>query len=271
MKEHYDVFISYKHLGEDGKPTRDSQLAADVFEFLSAREVRVFYSRVSLEKLGVSAYKRAIDAALDAASVLVAVGTSTENLDSQWVRYEWDSFYNDILSDVKPSGRVFSYIDTVKPSELPRALRQTQAIIHREGALNLLYNFVANAIGLKPGTLKGAPAPQEPAFEVADVAPIEAILRELDSLISALTNFHSNPEGIYYIGQTLVECESFLEDHDALEGALPLIDKLIDDIDNDERKEMGALDPIVSIGKVRLLIRHLKNLKQEYLRGERSA
>jgi len=71
-KEKYDVFISFKELGQDGKPTRDSQLAQDVFEFLSARQLRVFYSRASLKRIGASAFKQVIDAA----SVLVAVGTS---------------------------------------------------------------------------------------------------------------------------------------------------------------------------------------------------
>ena len=29
------------------------------------------------------------------------MGTSDDNLDSQWVRYEWDSFFNDISSVMK--------------------------------------------------------------------------------------------------------------------------------------------------------------------------
>jgi len=36
----------------------------------------VFFSNVSLERLGVAAYKKAIDSALDSAKVLIAVGTS---------------------------------------------------------------------------------------------------------------------------------------------------------------------------------------------------
>lgn len=97
-----EVFISFKNLDPDGKPTRDSELAKDIYDFLSAQGLRVFFSNVSLEKLGVAAYKKAIDSALDSAKVLIAVGISGENLDSQWVRYEWDSFLNDILSRVKP-------------------------------------------------------------------------------------------------------------------------------------------------------------------------
>lgn len=97
-----DVFISCKHPGENGQVTRDASLARDVYEFLSARGLKVFLSSVSLEKLGASEYTRVIDDALDGTRVLIAVGTSAENLDSHWVRYEWDSFANDVRSGRKP-------------------------------------------------------------------------------------------------------------------------------------------------------------------------
>ena len=146
MNETYDVFISFKNLGPEGQ-TRDSALAASIYEFLTAHKLRVFFSAVSLKALGVSSYKKAIDGALDAARILVAVGSSTENLNSEWVRYEWDSFYNDILSGMKPDGRVFVYIEGFGPSALPRTLRQTQVIIHGTDSLSQLHSFIINAIG----------------------------------------------------------------------------------------------------------------------------
>lgn len=143
------VFISFKNLDSNGNPTRDSRLAQEVHDFLVAQGLRVFFSNVSLEKLGIAAYKRAIDGALDSAKVLIAVGTSGENLDSQWVRYEWDSFLNDILSGVKPEARLFGYVENTPISSLPRALRQSQVFEHGPGALERLFNFVANALGVK--------------------------------------------------------------------------------------------------------------------------
>ena len=59
--------------------------------------MRVFLSTRWLEERGEAQYKMAIDTALEAAQVLIAVGTSVANLESRWVRYEWDSFFNDIL------------------------------------------------------------------------------------------------------------------------------------------------------------------------------
>jgi hypothetical protein len=106
----FDVFISFKNLDENGASTRDATLAKQVYGKLNSEGLSVFISSESLAELGVSDYKKAIDSALDAASVLVAVGTTAGNLKSEWVRYEWDGFQMDILSRVKPQGRVFTYI-----------------------------------------------------------------------------------------------------------------------------------------------------------------
>ena len=49
----YDIFICYKETGEDGQRTIDSVMAQDVYEVLTGKGYRVFFSRISLEdKLG---------------------------------------------------------------------------------------------------------------------------------------------------------------------------------------------------------------------------
>jgi hypothetical protein len=149
MQTEYDVFLSHKNLDGGGQPTRDAALAMEIHDHLAGQGLRVFLSAVSLEKLGVAAYKKAIDEALDSAQVLVAVATSAEHLESQWVRYEWESFFNDILSGRKPKGRVFSYVSGVDVNTLPRTLRQNQAIVHQPGSHGLLYNFIANALAIQ--------------------------------------------------------------------------------------------------------------------------
>jgi hypothetical protein len=142
-----DVFISFKNLNKDGTQTRDCELAQEIHDFLVAQGLDVFFSNISLQKLGVSAYKKEIDNALDAAKILIAVGTSGENLDSQWVRYEWDSFFNDILSGIKPNGRIFAYVEGISITSLPRTLRQSQVFIHGPGAMERLLNFIVNILG----------------------------------------------------------------------------------------------------------------------------
>lgn len=147
--ENPQVFISFKNLDSDGKPTRDSELANEIHDFFVSQGLRVFFSNISLEKLGTAAYQRAIDTALDSAKVLIAVGTSNDRLDSQWVRYEWNSFLNDILSGIKPEGRIFGYVENMPISSLPRGLRQSQVFSHGPGAMERLFNFVSNALGTK--------------------------------------------------------------------------------------------------------------------------
>ncbi len=151
MSERFQVFISFKHLDGNGNETPDSHHAREIHRYFTDNDISAFLSTVSLEELGIAAYKKAIDDALDSARVLVAVGTSKQNLDSEWVRYEWDSFFNDILSGIKPEGRVFTYHHGVDLSSLPRALRQTQCIEHGPESLDRLYRFVAHALGRSVG------------------------------------------------------------------------------------------------------------------------
>lgn len=144
----FDVFLSYRKTDDQGRSTRDSLLAREVFDFLGARGVRCFLAEESLASTGQAEYKQFIDQVLDEVPVLVVVATSPENIASRWVRYEWDSFYNDILSG-RQRGTLLSYLDGVEVRDLPRTLRQNQAIQHAEGALQVLFSHVAAALGLR--------------------------------------------------------------------------------------------------------------------------
>ena len=115
----FAVFLSYKNTNPDDKESLEATMVKELYDALTQKGISVFYCKQSLEQLGVAQYKKAIDAALDESVVLVAVGTSAENLNSNWVRYEWDGFYSDILSGQK-QGQVYSYIDNMVPSSLPR-------------------------------------------------------------------------------------------------------------------------------------------------------
>lgn len=141
----WDIFISAKKLARDGATSRDSVIAEELYEFLEGKGYRVFFSSRSLEATGASAYKIAIDRALDQCTVLIAVGTTAANLDSGWVRYEWDSFLNDILSGIKPHGRVFVYLEGVEIKELCRPLRQSQVFEHGGPDMERLSVFIQNA------------------------------------------------------------------------------------------------------------------------------
>jgi hypothetical protein len=142
----YDIFISFKNLDHKGERTPDSHMAEELHDSLTRNKLRVFMSNKSLEELGTAKFKEAIDDALDAASVLVVVATSTEHLNSPWVSYEWNSFFNDILSNVKPTSQVFTYVSGISPNELPRSLRQVQSFQAGDEGQKKLQQFLAHVL-----------------------------------------------------------------------------------------------------------------------------
>ena len=88
----YDVFICYKETASDGGRTVDSVMAQDVYEDLTEKGYRVFFSRITLEdKLGVE-YEPYIFAALNSAKVMLVFGTEYEYFDAVWVKNEWSRY-----------------------------------------------------------------------------------------------------------------------------------------------------------------------------------
>ncbi len=91
-EEPYDIFICYKETDENGERTVDSVLAQDVYDALTERGYRVFFSRISLEdKLGTE-YEPYIFAALNSAKLMLAFGTDFEYYNAVWVKNEWSRF-----------------------------------------------------------------------------------------------------------------------------------------------------------------------------------
>jgi len=141
----YDVFISFKHSDEQGKITQDCQIAREVYNRLTSLGYSVFYSENTLEKIGSSQYKSAIDTALDVAKIMLVVLTKAEYASAQWVQYEWDSFYNDYLSGVRPNANLFTLTSGVIPAHLPRTLRNVQNFDYSDG-IEKLCNYINNIL-----------------------------------------------------------------------------------------------------------------------------
>ena len=123
----YNVFISFKNL-ENGKKTSDCDIALELYKELSIRKNIVpFYSEVSLKELGEGKFKRVIDEALDECEIIIVVGSSIDYIESRWVRYEWESFHQDILSGLKKHGEIITYVSgNISAFDLPRTLRTYQ-------------------------------------------------------------------------------------------------------------------------------------------------
>ena len=193
----YQVFISFKNTDSNGQRTKDYHMAYDLYTHLINKGIKVFFSEETLEKLGDSDYKAAIDDALDSVSVLVVVGTSAENLNSKWVKYEWDSFHQDILSDYK-DGEIFSYLSDLDIHTLPRSLRSLQAVQHNEEDPNKsiakLYNFIKNSLGIEDDSeAEKLREPLDNTFQQIEhlLSAGENIQKEKQDLFGTLEQWHS--------------------------------------------------------------------------------
>ena len=72
-EEPFDVFICYKETDNSGKRTRDSVIAQQIYEELTQKKYKVFFSRVTLEsKLGTQ-YEPYIFAALNSAKIMLSL------------------------------------------------------------------------------------------------------------------------------------------------------------------------------------------------------
>jgi hypothetical protein len=140
----YDAFISYKNTDTERQRTEDSRLAVQLHEHLQRGGLRVFLSEMTLAEIGSHDFRDAIDDALEKTRVLITVATRVENLTSEWVKYEWQSFHGDMLSGDHPGGAIFSYL-TFSPSRenrLPRGLRRFQVIEHGPDGPERLLKFL---------------------------------------------------------------------------------------------------------------------------------
>lgn len=121
----YDVFICYKETDENGMRTHDSVLAQDVYDALTAKGLKVFFSRITLEdKLGRQ-YEPYIFAALNSAKVMLAIGTKYEYFQAVWVKNEWSRFLR--LAAKDRSKVLIPCFRDMDPYDLPDEFKGLQA------------------------------------------------------------------------------------------------------------------------------------------------
>ena len=125
-EEAFDVFICYKETDENGKRTKDSVLANDIYYQLTQEGLKVFFSKITLEdKLG-TAYEPYIFSALNSAKVMVVVGTKPEYFNAVWVKNEW-SRYLALIKTGQKKTLIPAYRD-MDPYDLPEEFSHLQAL-----------------------------------------------------------------------------------------------------------------------------------------------
>ena len=91
-EEPYDVFLCYKETDVDGRRTKDSLLATDLYQLLTNDGFKVFFARITLEdKLGMID-EPYVFAALNSSKIMIALGTKPEYFNEVWVKNEWSRY-----------------------------------------------------------------------------------------------------------------------------------------------------------------------------------
>jgi tetratricopeptide (TPR) repeat protein len=121
----YDVFICYKETSDSGARTKDSALAQDVYYSLTKEGYKVFFSRITLERVLGQQYEPYIFAALNSAKVMLAIGTAPEHFNAVWVKNEW-SRYLALMKKDRSKLLIPCYLG-MDPYDLPEELSMLQS------------------------------------------------------------------------------------------------------------------------------------------------
>ncbi len=210
-EEPYDIFICYKETDENGQRTLDSVLAQDLYDALTEKGYRVFFSRITLEdKLGQE-YEPYIFAALNSARVMLAVGTDYEYFNAPWVKNEWSRYLQLIAAGQKKS--LIPCYKNIDAYDMPNEFAKLQAQdLGKVGATQDLLRGIEKLFG------RSASASQASSMQTASAPNVDSLLRrgtlflEDNDWTNANTYFDKvldiAPEcGAAYLGKYLVKVQ----------------------------------------------------------------
>lgn len=165
-EEPYDIFICYKETDETGGRTIDSVIAQDVYDALTAKGYRVFFSRISLEdKLGTE-YEPYIFAALNSAKVMLAFGTDFEYFNAVWVKNEWSRFLALMAAGQKKT--LIPCYKNLDVYDMPKEFQRLQAQdMGKVGAVQDLLRGIDKITGRTAAPAASVSAPAAPAPQSA--------------------------------------------------------------------------------------------------------
>lgn len=142
----YDIFICYKETDPMGERTIDSVIAQDVYDALTEKGYKVFFSRITLEdKLGQE-YEPYIFAALNSAKVMLAFGTDYEYYNAVWVKNEWSRFLSLIEKGAKKT--LIPCFKGIDAYDMPKEFARLQAQdMGKVGAIQDLLRGIGKILG----------------------------------------------------------------------------------------------------------------------------
>ena len=170
-EEPYDIFICYKETAENGERTLDSVLAQDVYDALTDKGYRVFFSRITLEdKLGVE-YEPYIFAALNSAKIMLAFGTDYEYFNAVWVKNEWSRYLKLMAKD--KSKYLIPCYKGIDAYDMPREFAKLQAQdLGKVGAMQDLLRGIEKILPKQVQSVQETVVVQQAAAPAAGTAPL---------------------------------------------------------------------------------------------------
>ena len=124
-EEPFDIFICYKETDNAGGRTPDSVIAQDIYESLTDKGYKVFFSRITLEDKIGQEYEPYIFASLNSSQIMLVVGTKSEHFNAVWVKNEWSRFL-DLAQQGQKKIVIPCYRD-MSPYDLPEELTVLQS------------------------------------------------------------------------------------------------------------------------------------------------
>ena len=140
----YQVFISFKNSDENGY-AEDRQLADALYQYLTAKGIKTFYSNVSLLNFGEAAYKEVIDGVLDEVRIMLVIGSQKEYLTSKWCKYEWQTYQQNILGGIV-QGSIVTYLGEMGLASVPTAIRHYQSFKIGTDTIEVVGDFVTRVL-----------------------------------------------------------------------------------------------------------------------------
>lgn len=173
-EEPYDIFICYKETDEKGDRTIDSVIAQDVYNELTAKGYRVFFSRITLEdKLGQE-YEPYIFAALNSAKIMLVFGTDYEYYNAVWVKNEWSRFLQLIAKGEKKT--LIPCYKNIDAYDIPKEFARLQAQdMGKVGAIQDLLRGIEKILGVaNPETAVTSAVPSQ---QIVSGPNVEALVK----------------------------------------------------------------------------------------------
>ena len=193
-EEPYDVFICYKETDEQGERTEDSVLAQDIFDALTNKGMRVFFSRISLEdKLGQD-YEPCIFAALNSAKVMLMVTTDSDRCNAVWVKNEWKRYLDFMKND--PAKTLIPVYKGISPYALPDEFAKLQA--QDMGKLGAIQDLVRGVEKLA-GKNQKSQLDQQAKQDIGSLKQSQKLLYFVLSCAGAFVAWYAVVDYLYFI------------------------------------------------------------------------